>query len=209
MTFQKGALFSVKNKSLYQDVKMILASASPRRLQLLEQVGISPASVIPADIDEAPLKGEHPRKLAERLAVGKALKVFQENDCSGSIVLSADTVVACGRRALDKAEDEIYARQYLDLLSGRRHRVYGGICLIDQDGKVHSRVVQTVVGFKNLSEAEKIEYLASGEWQGKAGGYAIQGLAASYIKHISGSYSNVVGLSLYDVRQMITGVLGR
>lgn len=184
---------------------LILASASPRRLQLLEQIGVQPVKVIPADIDESPLKGELPRDHALRLACEKARSVVDVLDggFKEGKVLAGDTVVACGRRILPKAETREQAIECLDLLSGRRHAVYGGLCVIDCTGKQVSRVVRTVVKFKVLSAEEKTSYLDSGEWEGKAGGYAIQGLAAAYIPFISGSYTNVVGLSLSDVAAML------
>lgn len=183
--------------------KLILASASPRRLDLLAQVGIAPDAVAPADIDETPRKGELPGALAARLAGEKAAKIAAGNP--GAYVLAADTVVACGRKLLDKSETEAQAREYLAELSGRRHVIYGGICLITPEGKAHSRLVETKVQFKKLSEEELESYIRSGEWQGKAGGYGIQGQAAAYIKFLSGSYSNVVGLSLYDTIRMLEG----
>ncbi|MBL4804720.1 MAG: septum formation protein Maf [Alphaproteobacteria bacterium] len=183
--------------------KLILASASPRRVQLLEQVGITPDDIIPADIDETPLKAELPRDLAQRLAIGKAQAIAAQH--KDAFILAADTVVGCGRRILDKAEDETYARKCLEQLSGRRHHVYGGIALITPDGKTVKRLVDTVVQFKRLTENDIESYIKSNEWDGKAGGYAIQGLAESYIKFIRGSYSNVVGLSLYDTIQILSG----
>lgn len=183
--------------------KLILASASPRRVQLLEQVGITPDDITPADIDETPLERELPRDLAQRLAIGKAEAIAAQH--KDTFILAADTVVGCGRRILDKAEDEIYARKCLEQLSGRRHHVYGGIALITPKGKVIKRLVDTVVQFKRLTENDIETYMKSGEWDGKAGGYAIQGMAESYIKFIRGSYSNVVGLSLYDTIQILTG----
>ena len=182
--------------------KLILASASPRRLDLLAQIGIRPDSVIPANIDESALKGEKPREHALRLALAKCAAT-QTTD---SFVLAADTVVACGQRILPKAESETDALLCLDLLSGRRHHVFGGIAIRSPEGKVVSRVVDTQVIFKPLTAAEKAAYLKSGEWHGKAGGYAVQGLAAGYIKQIRGSYSNIVGLSLYDSLQMLNGL---
>lgn len=182
---------------------LILASASPRRVQLLAQVGITPAHIIPADIDETPLRDELPRNLALRLAQGKAEAVAKDN--AGSFILAADTVVACGRRVLPKAETLDEAQKCLKLLSGRRHHVYGGICIITPDGVARTRLCDTIVKFKTLSRQEIDTYLQSGEWQGKAGGYAIQGLAASYISFLQGSYSNVVGLSVYDIMQMLNG----
>lgn len=182
---------------------LVLASASPRRLDLLRQVGIEPDLVVPADIDETPLRAETPDKHALRLAVGKAQAVAPHHP--GAYILAADTVVGCGRRILPKAEDEATAARCLELISGRRHRVLGGIALIAPDGRIGTRLVESAVIFKRLSKAETTSYLASGEWHGKAGGYAIQGRAATYIRFMSGSYSNVVGLSLYDVHQLLTG----
>lgn len=196
MTSPKVVLFSVKNK-------LILASASPRRVQLLDQVGVAPSEIIPADIDETPLKGELPKDLALRLAIGKAEAIRGRH--KDAYILAADTVVGCGRRILDKAEDEEYARECLETLSGRRHHVYGGIALITPEEKTISRLIDTVVKFKNLSPPEINDYLESLEWKGKAGGYAIQGRAASYIKFLQGSYSNVVGLSLYDTMRILEG----
>lgn len=183
--------------------KLILASASPRRLDLLRQVGIEPDHVVPADLDETPLKAETPDRHASRLAAEKARAVAALHP--GTFVLAADTVVGCGRRILPKAEDEATARRCLDLISGRRHRVLGGIALIAPDGRMAARLVESAVVFKRLSAQETDAYIASGEWHGKAGGYAIQGRAAAYIRFMSGSYSNVVGLSLYDVHQLLAG----
>jgi septum formation protein len=184
--------------------KLILASASPRRLDLLRQIGIEPDLIDPAEIDESPLKAEPPAKHALRLAQGKAGAVAARQP--GAFVLAADTVVACGARILPKAEDEATAKRCLELISGRRHRVYGGIALIGPDGRSAARVAESTVIFKRLNRLEIAAYLASGEWHGKAGGYAIQGRAAAYIRFMSGSYSNIVGLSLYDTRQMLTGL---
>ncbi len=183
--------------------KIILASASPRRVQLLDQIGIKPDSIIPADIDETPLKHELPRDLAKRLALAKAQAIADKY--KDTYIIAADTVVGCGRRILDKAEDVNYARYCLQTLSGRRHHVYGGIAMITPDGKVISRLVDTLVQFKHLTEKELLEYIKSGEWDGKAGGYAIQGRAETFIKSIRGSYSNVVGLSLYDTMRLLEG----
>lgn len=185
----------MKNKQL------ILASASPRRLDLLKQIGITPDHVIPTDIDETPLKAELPRDYALRVATAKAQAVSVQG--AGSFILSADTVVACGRRILPKTEDAVQARACLSLLSGRRHRVINGIALVLPDGQIKTRVTETTVQFKSLSDAEIGDYIDSGEWQGKAGGYAIQGRAAVFVKFIRGSYSTVVGLSLYDTMQML------
>lgn len=183
--------------------RLILASASPRRLELLKQVGTAPDEIIPAEIDESPHKGELPRALAERLAQEKAQAVVASHP--GAFILAADTVVACGRRVLGKAENESDVREFLNLLSGRRHAVIGGIALAVHGKKMRSRAVETIVQFKKLTSAEIGDYVSCGEGIGKAGGYAIQGRAASYIKFIRGSYSNVVGLSLYDTMQMLEG----
>ncbi len=196
MTFPKAALFSVKNN-------LVLASASPRRLDLLKQVHIVPDKIIAANIDETPLKDELPRDHAARLAVAKAKAVRSKNP--DTFILAADTVVACGRRILPKAENEKDARECLSLLSGRRHHVYGGIAVITPEGKVLQKISDTVVQFKILTQQEIDSYITSGEWDGKAGGYAIQGMAAAFIKSIRGSYSNVVGLSLYDTMQILNG----
>ena len=183
---------------------LVLASASPRRLDLLRQIAIQPEAVDPAHIDETPLRGELPVPHARRLAEEKARAVAGRHP--GCFVLAADTVVACGRRILPKAEDVATARKCLELLSGRRHRVVGGICLIAPDGRVGRRVVSTTVTFKCLSPGEMAAYAASGEWEGKAGGYAIQGLAARYVRDISGSYSNIVGLALFETAQLLDGL---
>jgi septum formation protein len=183
--------------------RLILASASPRRLDLLRQIGIEPDVVDPADIDESPRKAELPHTHAHRLAIEKADAVAARH--TGCFILAADTVVACGRRILPKCETEAEVRRCLALIAGRRHRVHGGIALIAPDGRRVSRSVETVVGFRRLSVGESDAYVASGEWRGKAGGYAIQGLAAAYVGFISGSYSNVVGLSLFDTYQLLAG----
>ena len=183
---------------------LILASASPRRAELLRQIGVTPSEICPADIDETPLKGEMPSRYAERMARNKAETVAaRKPDC---FVLAADTVVACGRRILPKAETPQQATACLNLLSGRRHTVYGGICLIAPDGTKTERVVRTAVVFSRLSKADKQRYLDSGEWQGKAGGYAIQGLAALFVREVIGSYSNVVGLGLYETGALLKGL---
>ena len=183
---------------------LILASASPRRLQLLEQIGIVPARVIPADIDETPLPNELPRAQAKRLAELKADAIAADNP--DSFILAADTVVGCGRRILPKAENEAEARKCLKLLSGRRHRVYGGVCLIAPDGRRTLKVVQTAVVFKSLSEGDIKTYIASDEWRDKAGAYGIQGKAAVFVRQIVGSYSNVVGLPLFETNGMLKGL---
>ena len=175
---------------------LVLASASPRRLDLLRQVGLEPAEIDPADIDESPGAGELPRAYAVRMARAKLVAVACRH--RGAIVLAADSVVACGRRILPKAETEAEARACLALLSGRRHRVLGGLAVARPDGTVRTRLVETVVRFKRLEAAEIDDYLQSGEWRGKAGGYAIQGRAARFVASLSGSYSNVVGLPLFE-----------
>jgi septum formation protein len=182
---------------------LVLASASPRRLDLLRQIGIVPDQVEPADIDETPRRDELPAGHVVRLAEAKAHAVRPRHPAA--FILAADTVVACGRRILPKAEDEATARACLALLSGRRHRVYGGVALLTPAGDLAIRRVVSQVTFKRLSEAEVAAYLASGEWHGKAGGYAIQGHAAALIPWIAGSYSNVVGLPLYETAQLLAG----
>lgn len=182
----------------------ILASASPRRTDLLTRIGVSPLVVDPAEIDETPHSGEQPRPYAQRMARAKAEAVAPRHP--GAFVLAADTVVACGRRILVKAETETEARRCLALLSGRRHRVIGGLCVIDPAGRAHGRLVETRVGFKRLSDVEIDAYIASGEWTGKAGGYAIQGLAAAFIDFLNGSHSNVVGLALAETYTLLNGL---
>lgn len=182
---------------------LILASASPRRLDLLNQVGVSPDQIIPAHIDETPLKGEKPRQLANRLAFEKATKIADGH--VGHFILASDTVVACGSRILGKAEDKSEAEKFLRLLSGRRHNVYTGVCLITPNGKTTTKTICTAVKFKNLDQSDIKFYLNNDEWQGKAGGYAIQGLGARFIRGINGSYSNVVGLPLFETVNMLKG----
>jgi septum formation protein len=171
---------------------------------LLCQIGIAPDHIDPADLEETPLKGEQPRALARRLAGEKARMVADRH--AGAFVLAADTVVSCGRRILPKAEDAGEARHCLHLLSGRRHRVQTGLAIIAPDGRERVRVVDTVVTFKRLSEQEIDWYLASGEWHGKAGGYAVQGHAAAFVRQLNGSYSNVVGLPLCETAAMLQGL---
>jgi septum formation protein len=182
---------------------LVLASASPRRLELLRQIGVVPDIVEPADLDETPLKDELPPAYALRLAREKALRVKPRH--AGNFVLAADTVVACGRRILPKPADENTARRCLELLSGRRHRVHSGLALLSPDGQLALRRVDSQVAFKRLSSDEIALYLKSGEWREKAGGYAIQGRAAALIRFISGSYSNVVGLPLFETAQLLAG----
>jgi septum formation protein len=186
---------------------LVLASGSPRRLQLLEQVGVRPSRVAPVAIDESPRKGELPRRLALRLAREKAAAAASAEASVGasSFILAADTVVSVGRRILPKAESEAEALACLKLLSGRAHRVHTGICLIGPNAAVRERLVETRVTFKRLSAAEEAAYLASGEWHGKAGGYAIQGLAGAFVLQLAGSYTNVVGLPLYETVSLLVG----
>jgi septum formation protein len=182
--------------------RLVLASASPRRLALLAQIGITPDRVHPTQIDETPLRHELPRPHAERLACVKADAV----DAAGCFILAADTVVAAGRRILPKAETETQARACLTLLSGRRHRVMTAVVLHDPNGRRAQRLVESVVGLARLTPGQLRAYLDSGEWQGKAGGYAIQGRAASFVRFLSGSYSNVVGLPLFETAQLLRGL---
>ena len=187
------------------DHQLVLASASPRRLDLLAQIGIAPDLVLPSDIDETPRRGELPADYARRMALEKAEAAAALGAPEGAAILAGDTVVARGRMILPKTEAEAEARQCLGLLSGRRHRVIGGIALRCPDGRIVSRLVTSRVTMKRLSTAETEAYIATGDWQGKAGGYAIQGPAAALIRHIEGSYSNIVGFSLYDIAAMLRG----
>lgn len=182
---------------------LILASASPRRLELLRQIGIAPHLIDPPQLDETPRPRELPAVYAPRIAEAKARAVAGRH--GPAFVLAADTVVVCGRRILPKAEDEGTARACLDLLSGRRHRVLGGVGLVCPDGRYLHRLVTTAVTFKRLSAEEVEAYIAAGEWHGKAGGYAIQGRAAALIPAIGGSYSNVVGLPLFETAALLRG----
>jgi septum formation protein len=188
---------------------LVLASGSPRRIELLQQAGIEPSRVFPADIDETPLRAEHPRSLAKRLSKEKAEKasaaLTKEVGHAQGFILAADTVVAVGRRILPKAETADEATNCLQLLSGRAHRVYTGVCLITPGGKLRQRLVETRVRFKRLPREEIASYLASGEWRGKAGGYAVQGLAGSFVIKLAGSYTNVVGLPLYETMALLAG----
>jgi septum formation protein len=189
--------------------RLVLASASARRLQLLGQIGIEPDKLLPAEIDEAPQRKELPRALAARLALTKA-EVARHNagrdpELATAFILAADTVVSVGRRILPKPELTDEAAACLDLLSGRTHRIYSGICLITPKGKVRNRLVETRVRFKRLSREEIETYLASGEWEGKAGGYAIQGRAGAFVTRLIGSYTNVVGLPLYETMTLLMG----
>ena len=189
--------------------KLVLASGSPRRLALINQAGIEPDALQPADIDEIPLKGELPRACANRLARAKAeaalAAVRLDEELRGAYIIAADTVVAVGRRILPKAELLDEAAQCLRLLSGRNHRVHTGICLVTPKEAFRQRLIETRVRFKRLSDDDIEAYLASGEWRGKAGGYAAQGLAGSFVIKMVGSYSNVVGLPLYETVSLLLG----
>lgn len=189
--------------------ELILASASPRRLALLNQIGIEPEHLVPTHVDETPEKGELPRKLAQRLADLKAITAQHKARMAGfgsnSLVLAADTVVAVGRRILPKAETMEEASDCLRLLSGRAHRVYTGMTLITPSGARRHRLVETRIRFKRLSAREMEAYLASAEWRDKAGGYAIQGIAGAFVVKLTGSYSGVVGLPLHEVTQLLAG----
>ncbi len=181
---------------------LVLASASPRRRELLTLIGAEPDRIAPADIDETERPGETPRALALRLAQGKLAAA----DHPGAFVLASDTVVGVGRRILPKTETRTDAETCLRLLSGRNHRVFTGLAARSPDGREASRVVETKVSFKALSEAEIAGYLASGEWSGKAGGYAIQGRAGAYVVRLIGSHTGVVGLPVYETRQLLNGL---
>ncbi|HEV2548868.1 MAG TPA: nucleoside triphosphate pyrophosphatase [Stellaceae bacterium] len=185
------------------DQRLVLASASQRRYDLLTQVGLAPDAVDPAGIDETPLLGELPARYAIRLAEAKARAVAPRHP--EAFVLAADTVVACGRRILPQALEREAARECLALLSGRRHRVHGAIALVAGEGRLIARRVETAVTFRRLDAADIDEYLTTGEWYGKAGGYAIQGMAARFIRTIIGSYSNVVGLPLFETVNLLAG----
>jgi len=189
--------------------ELILASASPRRLALLNQIGIEPEHLVPAHVDETPELGELGRKLARRLADSKALtaqnRARQTGIAGNALVLAADTVVALGRRILPKAETMDEAATALRLLSGRSHRVYTGVCLLNPAGQAHRRLVETKIRFKRLSAREIESYLASAEWRDKAGGYAIQGIAGAFVQKLSGSYHAVVGLPLYETVALLSG----
>lgn len=185
---------------------LILASASPRRIELLKQIGLSPTDILPADIDETRKKGEPLKSLALRLATQKAKTIEAKTPKKqNTFILAADTVVGMGRRLLDKSLSDEDVRLALTTMSGRRHIVYGGICIITPQQKAITRLATTTVQFKRLTKNEIEHYVSSKEGIGKAGGYAIQGIAASFIKSINGSYSNIVGLSLYDTMQILNG----
>jgi septum formation protein len=180
---------------------LVLASSSPRRLALLAQIGITPEAVVAPDIDETPASAEVPRIYARRMARAKADAVIMP----GQFVLAADTVVAVGRRILPKAATEMEARNCIDLLSGRRHHVLTAVVLTAPDGRRAERLSESVVAFSRLTEAQKTAWLALREWDGKAGGYAINGVAAAFVRFLSGSFSGVVGLPLFETAQMLRG----
>lgn len=181
-------------------MRLALASSSPRRRDLLARIGVTPARIASPDIDETPLKGEIPRVYALRLAEQKARAVAREAD---EIVLAGDTTVAVGRRILQQASDAAMQRQFLELLSGRRHHVLSAVCVIDTHGQVRTRISDTIVRFKRLSDAEIASYIESGEGIGKAGGYAIQGRAEALVDWMAGSHSGVIGLPLYETRALL------
>ena len=180
---------------------LVLASTSPRRRELLARIGLVPARIAAPEINETPLKGELPRDYVARLARGKALAVERAPD---EVVLAGDTTVAVGRRILEKPADEADLRRMLALLSGRRHHVWSGVCVVGTDDRPRVRVVDTIVAFKALSAAEIDRYVECGEGMGKAGGYAIQGRAETFVRFLSGSHSNVVGLPLFETRSLLT-----
>lgn len=185
---------------------LVLASSSPRRQELLRTLGITSFEVIAPHIDETPLKKERPQDLVLRLAQEKALKVFKDfKDPSSSYVLAADTVLACGRRILPTPVNIEEASRYLDMLSGGNHRAYTGVCLIPPSGELRTKLVTTRISFKHLSYEEKQAYLDSKEWEGRCGGYAIHGFAGAFIKNINGSFTNVMGLPLYETRNLLMG----
>ena len=190
-------------------LKLVLASGSPRRLQLLAQIGVEPDQLLPTAIDETPKKSELPRNLAKRLARQKAQAAIEalrrEEEEASSIILTADTVVGLGRRCLPKAQLIEEAAGCLRQLSGRSHRVYTSLCLVTTKGQIRQRLVETRVRFKRLSREDIDSYLASGEWRGKAGGYAVQGYAGAFVVKLNGSYSNIVGLPLYETMNLLIG----
>ena len=188
---------------------LVLASASPRRLELLQQVGIEPERLLPTDVDETPQRAETPRALAKRLAKRKALAAYEglraRGEAAGRYTLAADTVVAVGREVMPKAEIAEDAVANLRILSGRTHRVYTGVCVVTPGGKARERLVESRVRFKRLSREDIERYVASGEWQRKAGGYAIQGRAGAFVVKLTGSYTGIVGLPLYETLSLLAG----
>ena len=181
-------------------MKLTLASASPRRLELLARLGVTPDRVVSPDVDETPLKGESPRAYVLRIAAAKAQAIARG---AGEVVLAGDTTIAAGRRILGKPADAAEARRMLELLSGRRHHCLSAVAAIGADGKLRTRLSDTIVAFKPLSGAEIDAYLASGEWEGKAGAYAIQGRAEAWVRFLQGSHSGVVGLPLFETRALL------
>jgi len=190
-------------------LKLVLASGSPRRLQLLEQIGVEPDQLLPMSVDETPKKSELPRNLAKRLARQKAEAAIEalrrDEGLASALILTADTVVGVGRRCLPKTEQIEEAATCLRLLSGRSHRVYTSLCLVTQKRQIRQRLVETRVRFKRLSREDIDSYIASGEWRGKAGGYAIQGYAGAFVVKLNGSYTNIVGLPLYETMNLLIG----
>lgn len=182
--------------------RLVLASASPRRKELLTQIGFAPDAVIPTDIDESEIPGETPRELAERLTLSK----LESAHHPGAYVVASDTVVGVGRRILPKTETETEARRCLELMSGRNHRVFTGVAVRAPDGREAHRIAETRIAFKRLHPGEIDEYIASGEWKGKAGGYAIQGRAGAFVENLIGSYTGVVGLPVYETRLLLVGL---
>ncbi|HEY9081172.1 Maf family protein [Magnetovibrio sp.] len=185
-------------------IPLILASASPRRVELLAQIGVTPDQILPAHVDEVALKDERPIDMARRLADAKAQEIQKQHP--NACVIGADTVVSVGRRILGKAEDEAQARAYLSLLSGRSHRVIGGLAILAPGGVKVVKAITTKVDFKRLSVQEIDGYIASDEWHDKAGAYAIQGRAGAFVKSINGSYANVVGLAIHEVANALKGL---
>lgn len=189
--------------------KLILASGSPRRVELLSQIGVKPDHLMPMDLDETPGRAEHPKSLAKRLSIEKAKAALQKSNenpgLKGSFILAADTVVSVGRRILPKAELVEEANHCLHILSGRNHRVYTGVCMVTPKGAIRQKTVETRLRFKRIPRAEIDNYINSGEWRGKAGAYAIQGIAGSFVVKLVGSYSNVVGLPLHEAYNLLSG----
>lgn len=189
---------------MHTEPRLVLASASPRRLELLRQIGLAPDAVDAAELDETPQPRETPRRLAQRLAEAKAARIAERH--GAAYVLAADTVVAVGRRILPKAADPVEVRSCLELLSGRAHRVLTGVAVAAPGGRLASRLVESRLHFKRLTAVEIERYLASGEGMGKAGGYAIQGRAGAFVISLQGSYSGVVGLPLYETANLLDGL---
>lgn len=187
-----------------EPAQLVLASASPRRLELLRQVGLEPDRVAPADIDESPLHDETPRRLALRLARGKAQAAA--DGAPGAYVLAADTVVALGRRVMGKPADEVQARRWLGLLSGRAHQVLTGVAVVAPDGRIAARLGEARLKFKRLTAAEIDAYIAGGDWRDKAGAYGVQGRAGGFVTTLQGSYTAVVGLPLYETLALLDGL---